>query len=560
MEFPWLALGASGAAAIAWGFAALTRRYDVAAILGAGAVLFLHAILYFDYTSDDAYISYRYALNFSRGLGLVWNPGEHVEGYSNFLWTVLLAGFDRAGADLVTSGRWLGFALGIVVAGGTYALTRTLLPGEAGRPAGLAAALLLAAAGSFAIWASAGLEVTLFSTLILAGVLLHVHEQARPAVPASAVAWAAVAMTRPDGVLFFGVSGLAKLVEAYARARGEGGRRRLVREALSLAAYAGAFAAIFGGYFAWRYITYDWLLPNTYYAKVGEGLDQYDRGLRYTATFLREYAAWLIVLGPVAIALAPVRRGAMAYVLALLVAWTVYVILVGGDSLVGFRFFAPLLPAVYAVIVAALGGLVQAVRLERPPPRGALWGALGLAFAGFFAVTLHSSAAGFGAGGIRTERTAVDRRVELGRWLRDNVPGDTTIAVIAAGAVPYESGLPAIDMLGISDEHIAHRDVEIGTMAAGHEKYDSEYVLDREPDIIVLTEVRTASPWARKDYDSLRGVIIPAVADMVTNERLWWAYEARGVEIAEGAWFNLLVRRGESELLAKTESATTAGP
>ena len=41
---------------------------------------------------DDAYISYRYALNLVEGRGLVFNPGEYVEGYTNLLWTLLVAG------------------------------------------------------------------------------------------------------------------------------------------------------------------------------------------------------------------------------------------------------------------------------------------------------------------------------------------------------------------------------------------------------------------------------------------------------------------------------------
>ncbi len=41
--------------------------------------------------SDDAYISYRYAENFFNGHGLVFNSNEYVEGYSNFLYTLLMA-------------------------------------------------------------------------------------------------------------------------------------------------------------------------------------------------------------------------------------------------------------------------------------------------------------------------------------------------------------------------------------------------------------------------------------------------------------------------------------
>src|ERR671913_2350701 len=40
---------------------------------------------------DDAMISMRYAWNFSHGFGLVWNPGEYVEGYTNPLMTLLMS-------------------------------------------------------------------------------------------------------------------------------------------------------------------------------------------------------------------------------------------------------------------------------------------------------------------------------------------------------------------------------------------------------------------------------------------------------------------------------------
>src|SRR4028118_1360069 len=40
---------------------------------------------------DDAMISMRYAWNLSHGSGLVWNPGEYVEGYTNPLMTLLMS-------------------------------------------------------------------------------------------------------------------------------------------------------------------------------------------------------------------------------------------------------------------------------------------------------------------------------------------------------------------------------------------------------------------------------------------------------------------------------------
>ncbi|MCX7840525.1 MAG: hypothetical protein N2559_13895, partial [Anaerolineae bacterium] len=53
-----------------------------------------HALFYFVALGtdavDDAYISFRYAQNALRGHGLVFNPGERVEGFTNFLWTALM--------------------------------------------------------------------------------------------------------------------------------------------------------------------------------------------------------------------------------------------------------------------------------------------------------------------------------------------------------------------------------------------------------------------------------------------------------------------------------------
>ncbi len=44
---------------------------------------------------DDAFISFRYVRNLLEGHGLVFNPGEYVEGYTNFLWMLELAAIWR---------------------------------------------------------------------------------------------------------------------------------------------------------------------------------------------------------------------------------------------------------------------------------------------------------------------------------------------------------------------------------------------------------------------------------------------------------------------------------
>ena len=59
------------------------------------------------FIQDDAFISLRYAFNLLHGDGLVWNPGQPpVEGYTNFLWTLLLTIPLSIGGDIVTHVQW----------------------------------------------------------------------------------------------------------------------------------------------------------------------------------------------------------------------------------------------------------------------------------------------------------------------------------------------------------------------------------------------------------------------------------------------------------------------
>ena len=69
---------------------------------------------------DDAYISYRYAEQLVAGHGLVFNPGERVEGMSNALWTLLLAGLNMLGMPLPTAGYRAPTTGQMVLGGQTY--------------------------------------------------------------------------------------------------------------------------------------------------------------------------------------------------------------------------------------------------------------------------------------------------------------------------------------------------------------------------------------------------------------------------------------------------------
>ncbi len=49
------------------------------------AALFYKHIMELNFIQDDSYTVFRYVKNFLAGKGLVFNPSERVEGYTNFL-------------------------------------------------------------------------------------------------------------------------------------------------------------------------------------------------------------------------------------------------------------------------------------------------------------------------------------------------------------------------------------------------------------------------------------------------------------------------------------------
>ena len=175
--------------------------------LGWIAVLLLIAGFVFhayqlQYTQDDAYISLRYAKHLVAGEGLVFNPGERTEGYSNFTWTMLLALFLKLGAPPIETSRWLGVFFGAAAIFVAARFARAL-EGRVG-PATLGTAALVAGNSAYALWSTGGLETALFGLLVTWGLergfAPGVSDRGRMAAP---VLLCLAALTRPDGPLLF---------------------------------------------------------------------------------------------------------------------------------------------------------------------------------------------------------------------------------------------------------------------------------------------------------------------------------------------------------------------
>ena len=155
------------------------------------------------FTVDDSYISFRYARNLADGLGLVYNPGEAIEGYTNFLWTVLLAAGMKLGVDPHLSAKILGAAAAIGTLVVVYRLAQRLLPL---RTLPCVATWLLASSAPFTGYAVFGLETTFFALLVMLGTAMMLSEvEDERARPWSGLVFAAAGLTRPEAPMYLGL-------------------------------------------------------------------------------------------------------------------------------------------------------------------------------------------------------------------------------------------------------------------------------------------------------------------------------------------------------------------
>ncbi len=459
---------------------------------------------------DDAFISFRYARNALLGHGFVFNPGERVEGYTNFLWTALFVPTLALGAPPAPASQALTLACALATAALAWVGARRLT----GPAPALTALTLLIPSAPFVLYTArgSGMETALFTLLLLGGVLAYLYRPSRMedgqsvvggrwSVVGAGVLLALAAMTRPEGVLVAGVTGLHLLLGVWRVGRGEGPQQpsRAHGGVSGISAFASSaaaswmhqrrwrqplaftvgFLAIFGPYYLWRLAYYGYPLPNTFYAKVGGTSAQALRGLRYLGDFAVSQAP-LLALALLAGLLACLGRlsrmedggwrmedgassghppssifhpqSVVGYLWLLIGVYTLYIVAVGGDHFPLYRFFVPLLPPLALLAAPALGGIGAALPGRIAAPALAL---LAVAGAAWQLPQLYESRTLNAAGQVWGENSVVEKNREIGLWLREHTPSDALIATGIAGALPYYAERPVLELAG--PERPAHR-------------------------------------------------------------------------------------------------------
>ncbi len=323
----------------------MRRRLDLWFLLPFAVLLAWWQWEYRGYVKDDAYISLRYARNLVEGHGLVFNRGDRLEGYTNFLWILMSTPAFVLGIDPLAWVKGLGCLFGQLALVVTYSIAR-FFGGDRSDWASFVAPALWASSTSVVLWSMGGLEPTFMAVVGGGGTLFAMKAwvaedpgEARRHAIASALLLAAAAVCRPDAHAIFlvaaGFVGLRVLLD-----------RRLAPHWLL---WAGIFTAIVGPYHVWRYLYFGSLLPNTALVKAAAGPEVWDAGVKYVRSLLgfnvNPAVFGLALLAP----LAAGRRLVKVWGLLLVVAYLLYLVKIGRDEMKYFRLFLPVYPVALAL-------------------------------------------------------------------------------------------------------------------------------------------------------------------------------------------------------------------
>lgn len=446
------------------------------------------------FIQDDAFISFRYAYNLVQYNNFSWNASDVVklEGYTNFLWTIIIAACIKMNLDPVVCSMAIGIIFGIGTLVVTYKIANLIL-GDF-RYA-LLTVLLLGTNYSFSAYMTGGLETQLQTLLITLIAYFSFKAMQRSdwafkeLILISVFSGLAI-LTRLDTPLIIGIFVLALLSYRYKAAP----EKKILRPIYDIVLLAIPVLMIVLPWLFWKYNYYSDILPNSFYLK-GKvfSTEVIKNGILYLFTFFASYYL-LIFLVILAFQLKRVIQNKfIVTILIVVIAWSAYIIKVGGDFM-EFRFLVPVLPVFMTVV---------AWSIQQFESRAAKYICVLVALLG----SLSHQVLFFdfhGTDSIRKLHQIIYEKetnwkgvgIKFGELFseeRDKI----VIATTAAGAIPFYSDLTTIDMFGVNDKWIALHGDGTRHFKPGHHRWARmDYYLKTNVNIVIGHPELRSNGWS----------------------------------------------------------------
>jgi arabinofuranosyltransferase len=489
-------------------------------LIVAGAAAISWFVVAQRYWLDDSFITFRYFRNLFDGHGIAYNPGEFVEGYTNFLWGVVAWIGMHLGAEPMDFTQWVSLiaqALTLLV------VYRIGLAATGSRLRALLAPALLAGQVAFVSYPMTGMESTFFCFLVtLAFWLLNseAHDTRRGGV-ALGLVLVAMGMTRFDGFVLVAILGAYWVL--------------VKRDMRRLWLPTGVFVLGWGLYNLWRLTYYPTLLPNSFHAKINLGVMRMFVGANQMGGFFLEGQQIALVLAVIALAL--FRRSATRSFLSWVVVMQIaYIVVVGGDWMPHYRFVYHVMPLLFLLVQDGAWEIWDSVREKAGRP--ALSGALLLVV--LLGLNVRPLYLGREFSELSGDHFNAHEARLIGEKLDEVLPEEMLIAIEWGGIIPFYTRHKVLDTFGLTDKDITSKPFK---RAIWGRLIDPQYIRSREADVVVPCARLFRSRWEALDaVRSPNGSCHYKYYPSMDSERL--GYLLLPLKVAEDAWWPVLVRRG----------------
>ena len=400
---------------------------------------------------DDAFITFSFSKNLALGHGPVYSHGLRVEGYSTFLWMVLVALplIATRGAAPLTMARLMGAPFVVLLGWAVYRLARSL---GASRPIASVCVLLLSFNTDLAAAYLMGMETLPYVALVVFAFAATVQSLSEIRWQKWA-AWGGlcVALMRIDGFVPWGIMLGWSFLHVFSRG-----------DAQSIRRFVRTFAppvVVYILWFAWRWHYYGLFLPSTYYAKalVPKLLPQ--RGIEYLLEEVTGAWLWCGLVGWAWLLWR--RRLGAALVGSFVVLHWLYVVKVGGDWMPYGRFLLPTVP--FSVVLLVVSGANATATFFRSGSR--LWWFIPVPFALLAAIMavrmdhrfLNDDLEKSKSAGVVRETSNVKNYLRAAEFLGQVVPPGGRLVTDYGGVFAYYTEGSVIEMWGLANATIATR-------------------------------------------------------------------------------------------------------
>jgi hypothetical protein len=438
--------------------------------------LFYFSFIYIAYIfvgnwfTDDAFISFRYAKYFSLVSGLIFNDNEYVQGYTNFLWTIIIGGFLKLGWQPTLSSILLNtvstYLLGIVfyffLLRHYSVLSKQLM---------LCWTLYMISFPNLLTWTvGGGLEAPFFTLIVFMAFYFYSLNISKWLL-VSSVAYAFASLIRPEGLILF----LLNLLSHFAEVKILVNKKKFML-------YIIPFILIMSIYLIWSYAYYGSIIPNTFYAKFTPIFEQLLEGLHYVYTFFMS-----VPLLPIAVLLVLINFNNLnpisKYCFLVFCVYVLYLVIVGGDFMSAHRFFIPLTPFIVLTIIdLSIKYSNESFRFLRNQINYSAAIVVSLIVMNLLTISYAPS--------YKTQIKnyhLIENGKKAAIYFNKNLKPNYTIATSAIGAFGYYANMKILDIVGLTEPRIAKNQIsKKKDEIISHNRSNVSIVMQLKPAVIIF--------------------------------------------------------------------------